>query len=67
MNVLSGRRLELNHRVVKFPAVGAQYGLDDGVPAAIRSTGYVGAITTFGTFEEICAAHKSFAYLQLGA
>jgi hypothetical protein len=67
MNFLSGRRFELKHRVVKLLAVHAQYGLDGGVPAAIRPAGYAGAITAFGTFEEIRAAHKSFANPQLGA
>jgi len=67
INFFSGRRLELKHRVVKLLAIHAQYGLDGGVSAAIRTAGYAGAITAFGTFEEIRAAHKSFANSQLGA
>lgn len=54
------RRFEGNHRVVELLALGTQNGLDDDVPAAIRAARYAGAITAFGTFEEIRAAHKPF-------
>ena len=57
MNFLSGQRFEFNHRIVKFLALTAQDGLDGDVPAAIGATRHAGAITAFGTFKEIRAAH----------
>lgn len=59
MNFLSGRRFEFDHRVVKFLALTAQDGLNDDVPATVLATRHPGAITAFGTFEEITAAHKA--------
>ena len=53
------RRFEGNHRVVKFLAIGAQNRLNDDVPAAIRAARHAGAITAFGTFKEITAAHRT--------
>ena len=61
MNFLLQRRFEFNHGVIEFLAIGAQDGLDGDVPAAIRAAGHPRAITAFGTFEEIRAAHKPFA------
>jgi hypothetical protein len=54
------RRFEGNHRVIKFLALGAQNRLNDDVPAAIRAARHADAITAFGTFKEITAAHKPF-------
>ena len=58
------RRFKGNDRIVKFLAVGAEDGLDNRMPAAIRATRHPRAVTAFGTFEEIRAAHKPFAELR---
>jgi len=63
----SRRRFEFSYGVVKFLAVGAQDGLDDDIPAAIRAARHPRAITAFRTFEEIRAAHKLIAESQLEA
>ena len=58
------RRFKGNDRIIKFFAVGTEDGLDNHMPAPIRATRHPRAVTAFGTFEEIRAAHKPFAELR---